>query len=1031
MAKKLSFLQNPGVRKTLKVTFHTVKWLFVAFLVVGIVGGAAAFGYVSALVKDEPVRNKEEMRKKIEENAITGFVYFNDDAVIGQLRTEEDRRLAELAEIPQVVLDAVLAIEDNDFYKHNGVDVKGLSRAVTQKLLNEDVQTGGSTITQQLTRRVFLTLDRDAGRKAKEILLSLRMERLLSKDEILLAYLNKIPYGNGATGYNLFGIKAAAKGIFNIDDLNQLNVAQAAYLAGLPQQPSNYSAYTSSGAPNPTGFKNALSRQKLVLKRMREENKINEAQYNEALAFDLEASLAKRQQKAYASYPYLMIEAEKEAVNLLLKQQNPELDPEKDAAAYNEASKAMHTQLLRGGYQIYTSIDKTIYDAMQTIGKEAKNYSPTDSKKGEEQVGAVMMDSKTGAVLGMIEGRDFNKSQMNNAIQAVRQPGSTMKPIAAYIPAMESGKIQPASIIDDSPVILKDGAKGYHIPENWNDKYNGLVTARKALNQSYNIPAIKLFTDTVGIKEAWTFAKKLGISTIEKDDYNAQTGVIGGLKYGVTVKDMTGAYAAMSNKGLYNEAFIIRKITDSTGKVIYEHEMKPTRVFSEETAYLITDMMRTVITEGTATSIKKSFKFYGKIPVVGKTGSTQDDADAWFIGYSPNITVGVWAGYELPVNKLSKAGTQRAMNMWSLIMNAAVEKKPELFPDNSFKRPSTVVQATVSDVSGKLPSDLNRQSGHVVTDWFNRKFIPKTVDNSMKSMNTIEYNGINYIAQDQTPGDMVKSKFVIVREKSVNSLLKELSAVLNKLPAKNRRSLSFYKPKDYDEDAPSEIDPRKDDGSDPGAPSRVAATKSGGTVVITFQPSGNNDVVGYRLYRSDNGGPYMRQTGKVVMTGSDRKFTDSVSPSSVQSYYVTAVDVAGRESAPGKASSTGSDSSVDSGLVPGGEGGGGSAGSGQTGGSDQEAETKQTPSSPTGLTARGSGSGLRLKWNENSSKDKVKRYNVYYAEKADGSYKKIDSALSGEYVVSVVKHDGYYKVSAVNDAGESRLSSAVKYAAAR
>lgn len=168
MAKKLSFLQNPGVRKTLKVTFHTVKWLFVAFLVVGIMGGAAAFGYVSALVKNEPVRNKEEMRKKIEENAITGFVYFNDDAVIGQLRTEEDRRLAELAEIPQVVLDAVLAIEDNDFYKHNGVDVKGLSRAVTQKLLNEDVQTGGSTITQQLTRRVFLTLDRDEGRKAKE-----------------------------------------------------------------------------------------------------------------------------------------------------------------------------------------------------------------------------------------------------------------------------------------------------------------------------------------------------------------------------------------------------------------------------------------------------------------------------------------------------------------------------------------------------------------------------------------------------------------------------------------------------------------------------------------------------------------------------------------------------------------------------------------------------------------------------------------------------------------------------------------------
>lgn len=235
------------LRKIGKYTLITLKWMFITGVIAGFLGAGAAFGYITALVKDDPVRTKDAMMAQVQENALTGFVYFGDDTVVGQLRSEEDRRLAELKDIPKIVQDAVLAVEDNNFYEHHGVDVKGTLRAIVQKLLREDIQTGGSTITQQLARRVFLTLDKADSRKAKEIFLALRMERLMSKDEILLAYLNKIPYGNGSSGYNLYGIKAAAKGIFNIDDLNQLNIAQAAYLAGLPQQPSNYSAYNSKG----------------------------------------------------------------------------------------------------------------------------------------------------------------------------------------------------------------------------------------------------------------------------------------------------------------------------------------------------------------------------------------------------------------------------------------------------------------------------------------------------------------------------------------------------------------------------------------------------------------------------------------------------------------------------------------------------------------------------------------------------------------------------------------------------------------
>ncbi|WP_231571123.1 transglycosylase domain-containing protein [Gordoniibacillus kamchatkensis] len=787
MRKFIAFFRKKWVRTTAGIAVATVKWLFIFLILGGIVGGGAAFGYVTALVKDDPVRSRDSMMEMIQDNSVTGFVHFADDSVIGQLRTDEDRRLAKLGDIPQVLLDAVLAIEDNDFYTHNGIDLKATMRAVVQKLLHEDVQTGGSTITQQLARRVFLTLGREDGRKAKEIFLAMRMERLMSKQEILLAYLNKIPYGNGSTGYNLYGIKAAAKGLFDIDDLSKLNVAQAAYLAGLPQQPSNYTAFNSKGEFDQAGFNRAVTRQRLVLKRMLEEGKITDAQYQEALAFDLKGSLAKPKQKAYNTYPYLMIEAERQATDILLQQQKPGLDPQKQPAAYKEAYNAMHDQLLHGGYHVYTTIDKTIYDAMRDIAENPKNFVPDDPKdpKKTEQVGAIMLDSRTSAILGMIEGRDFSKEQLNHATQALRQPGSTMKPIAAYLPAIEKGAIQPASVIDDVPIILKDGTKasgGYHIPANWDSDYHGLITARTALNQSYNIPAIKLYLDVVGINQAWDFAKKLGITSIQKEDYQAQTGVIGGLKYGTSVKELTNAYAAIANKGVFNEAYMIRKITDPNGKIVYEHKQQPSTVFSEQTAYLMTDMMRTVITEGTATDLKSKFAYYGKIPIVGKTGSTQDDTDAWFEGFTPDITLGVWVGYDQPVNKLTKANgsTSHAKNVWALAMNAAVEKRNDLFKTKSFEKPDGIVTATVSNLSGKLPSELTTKTGHTVTDIFNKDFVPTEQDDVMVNAKIIPYNGRNYLAQPATPDDMTQDRTVIKRAKPINQLLEDWSKFCKK-----------------------------------------------------------------------------------------------------------------------------------------------------------------------------------------------------------------------------------------------------------
>lgn len=891
-ARKRSFARRLG---------SFVSWMVVLGFMGALFVGGALMGYVSSIVKDEPVRSRALIEQKVSENSITGFAYFADGSPIGQLRTEEDRRPVTTDQIPQKVIDAVVSIEDNHFYEHKGVDMSGTLRAVKQKVLKESVQTGGSTLTQQLARRVFLNLDRTEDRKVKEILLSLRLERFLTKDEIMTAYLNKVPFGNGSSGYNVFGIKAAAKGLFNINDLEKINIAQAAYLAGLPQLPSSYSAFNGKGDFVEENFDRAINRQHLVLRRMLELGKINQSQHDEALAFDIKSSLAPKTIKAYNTYPYLMMETERQAAQILMKQLNSDTaestdkgtdadTPQKESSALLEEAQ---TQLRTGGYRIYTTINKSIYKTMRTIAEDDSNFSADDPVKGKEQTAAMLINHKTGAILGMIEGRDFQDEQMNYATQMVRQPGSTMKPIAAYLPALDEGLVQPASIIDDSPIILKNGPSGYHIAKNANNRYQGLVTARRALNYSLNIPALKLFNEEVGIDKAWAFAKKLGITTIQKEDYQAQTGVLGGLQYGVTVEELTSAYGAIANNGVYNDSYMISKIVDSKGNIVYKHDTEPVQAFSEQTAYLMTDMLRTVITEGTADKVRENYKYSKSVPIVGKTGSTQNYADVWFEGYTPDVTLGVWVGYKQPVNTLeSKSQRKRAQQLWSKILNEVIDTQKDLFVTDSFKKPSGIETRTVSAYSGKLPTSMTDK---FVTDIFNSKFVPKDSDDGVAKAKYIIYNGVNYIPRDGTPADMLKEKTVIKRKKPISDLIKELQNAFSRMS--RHESLAYYLPEDADADMPTQIDPRTDNGKAPDAPGNVRISTSGDRAVITFNATPENDVVGYRLYRSVNGGGFQNQ-GQVVLTGESRSFSAYAAQGGNFAFYVTAVDVAGRESAP-------------------------------------------------------------------------------------------------------------------------------------
>lgn len=1064
---------KPSVKKRsfFRKTLTFFKWVVILGFAILLFGGGAAAGYVTSILKDEPVRSRASIEQAIDENAITGFAYFRDSAPIGQLRTDEDRRPVVYEQIPQSAIDALVSIEDKSFYEHPGIDTKSTLRAVKQKLLNESVQTGGSTLTQQLARRVFLSLDKTNDRKIKEILLSLRMERFLSKEEIMTAYLNKMPFGKGSAGYNLFGIKAAAKGIFGLSDPSQLNLAQAAYLSGLPQLPTTYSAFDSRGGFNEKGFNNAVSRQHRVLANMLEDGKITQGEYDEALAFDLQGSLSGKMPKAYATYPYLMAEVEREATKIIMTLQNPGGD-----ASSGESSSSYETAnqlLLTGGYRVYTTIDKDIYKTMRGVAENPANFGAADPGGLPQQLAASLVDQKTGAVLGMIEGRSFDTLEMNLSTQMKRQPGSAMKPIAAYLPALDNGTIQPASVVDDAPIILATGST-FHIPKNANGRYKGLVTARYALNQSLNTIALKLFNEKVGIKEAWAFAKKLGITTIADSDYKAQTGVLGGMSQGVTVKEMTGAYAAIGNGGEFNPTYMIEKIVDSKGNIVYKHQVSPDRVFSKQTAYLMTDMLESVVSDGTGDasngSIPELFNSYGEIAVAGKTGSTQDYGDVWFMGYTPDLTLGVWAGYNQPVNTMND-DKGRARILWATIMNEVNARKPELFPTKAFAEPEGIVTQTVSGFSGKLPTELTVQSGKLVTDIFNEKFVPTDYDDGLVQAQYIVYNGVNYVPHAETPDDMVLDKVTVNREKPINELILELQNALSKMS--NGQSLDYYIPADAGVDMPKEVDPRTDDGYAPSAPVNVWMDNSGTEIAFTANPE--NDVVGYRLYSSWDGGSSFQRAGS-VRTGEFLQFR--ISPSSA-THYVAAVDVSGNESSPSRivgaavqapppvndtpepAPSVPEEGAAVEGIVvpndvieeptvetpeapieeeqPIGELGDGTAEPEVPAEAPAEAETPPAeaeqpevpaavtpPVEPRQLQGNGSAGGARLGWQKSEG---ATSYTVYYSTSAGGPYNVIGTTASASFSYTLeAPYAAWFKVSASNEAGESAQSAAVSVA---
>ncbi|GIN57720.1 hypothetical protein J8TS2_20390 [Lederbergia ruris] len=879
-----------GVRVTYGVTWNLLLLFIIVFIIGGAFAGGIGLGYFASLVKDQKVLAKDEMVKSVHQYEETSTVYFANKVELGKLRTDIDREEIKIDQVSDYLKKAVVATEDEYFYEHKGVVPKALFRAVFQEFTNSAVQSGGSTLTQQLIKNQILTNEVSFDRKAKEVLLALRIERFMDKDEILEAYLNVTTFGRNSTGQNVGGVQAAATGIFG-KDAKDLTLPQAAFIAGLPQSPFRYTPFTNQGELKEKELlEPGLNRMKTVLKRMKKEEYITEKEYQDAIAYDITKDFISKQPRSYDKYPALMEEIEERSIEILAEILAKQDDYKPKDLREDEELKRKYLTLAdrdirQNGYQIHSTIDKKLYEAFEKAKNDYQNFGPTyrrerknpETGKMEEvddpmQIGAILIDNKTGKILSFVGGRDFKLDQWNYATSVPRQNGSSMKPLLVYGPAIEMGESAPGAVIADLPYNFPNGSGGTYTPKNYSSwRYYGLVSAREALANSYNASAVSTFWK-IRDKDPGQYLRKMGITTVSKDEATYPSVALGGLTHGVTVEENTNAYTTFANGGKFVDAYMIDKITDHDGNIVYEHKKKPVEVFSPQTAYLMIDMMRGVFNRpgATASSVPGMLKF--STDWAGKTGTTNDYKDTWLIGSNPNITFGTWLGYAS--NRTSNTDNgQRNYRIWANLMNAAYDVDPELIaPKERFKAPGGIVSRSYCAVSGMAPSEACQKAGLVRTDIYNAKYVPNKTDDSLGAGGRyVLANGKKYAALPSTPKEFTKTGLIIN------------PGFLNRITYGYVNDFSQLVPANSQWGNLLVADAKlQDDGK---APAAVSAKLSGHT--LTWSRSGSHDVVGYRVYNEAG--------KKIASVLSDGTLSQNVGNGK---FYVVAVDIAGRESKP-------------------------------------------------------------------------------------------------------------------------------------
>ncbi|MEK4219538.1 transglycosylase domain-containing protein [Bacillus sp. FSL L8-0222] len=593
------------------------KKLFIPIIILVLTAFLALIGYISIIFLGHYVIDE----KKLILHASSKIVDQNGDEV-ASLYTE-NREPVSINEIPKEVREAFISVEDKRFYEHHGIDVKSVGRAVYRDILAGGKVEGASTITQQLAKNIFLTHDKTFLRKTKEVIIAINLERDYSKDKLLEMYLNQLYFGHG-----VYGIQAASHYYFN-KEVKDLTVSEGAVLAAIPKAPSTYSPVL-----HPDKSK---ERRDTILGMMNDQGYISAKEAVSAQGRTLGLNVKKQSETPwFDSYIDLVIQEAEDKYSI------------------------SGEQLLQGGYTIKVPLDSKLQKTAYQVMKEGSYYPGTDQ---DAEGSAVFINNKTGGVEAAIGGRDYTAKGYNR-VTAVRQPGSTFKPLAVYGPAMQEKKFKPYS-------LLKDELQSYgdYTPKNYDGRYEGEVTMSDAITYSKNAPAVWTLNE-IGVETGKSYLKANGIDIPDEGLALA----LGGLEKGVSPLQLAGAFHTFAANGTYTEPYFISNITDEDGETIADHKEEGKRVFSKQTSWNMTRMLQQVVKKGTATSGTYHGDLAGKTGSTSYTGVSGATKDAWFAGYTPNITGAVWMGYDkTDQNHYLKGGSAYPTRMFKDILTQAGE----------------------------------------------------------------------------------------------------------------------------------------------------------------------------------------------------------------------------------------------------------------------------------------------------------------------------------------------------------------------
>ena len=671
MRKAYDYSRRRRSRRKLRLNFGGFKFrkdklianLSVALVILIIFGFLSVLGLFAWYSKDLPKPDKVRQF-----NGLSTIIYSRDNEPLYDIYAEQNLVPLKLSEVPEYLKQATIAVEDQDFYKHSGFSVMGMMRGAFKTIFLGKVQ-GGSTLTQQLVKNALLTTERSLPRKVKELILSIQIERKYTKDEILEMYLNNIPYGGTA-----WGSKTAAKTYFD-KDVSELTLIESAILAGLPQSPTRYSPY----GPNPTAY---IDRTKNVLRRMREDKYITKDEEKEAIS-QLDKVVFSGSGAEIAAAHFVMY------VRQLLVDQ------------YGEA------EVEQGGLRVTTTLDLELQETVEeVVQEEIDKVSGLNITNGA----AVAIDPQTGEILAMVGSKSYNNNpeeeeekfegKFNVAVQGLRQPGSAIKPFT-YATALSKGYTADTILVDALTEFPGGEDNPEYAPENYDGKYRGPLQLRYGLANSINTIAVKTLA-LVGVEDMMDTAYKMGFTTLEPTRSNVNrfglSITLGGGE--VRLIDMTSAFGVFGALGVRHEPISILKIEDSNGKTLFEHKPSKGQVVIEpEVAYIISD----ILSDNEARSLVFGPNSYLNIAgnkVAVKTGTTNDFRDNWTIGYTKDISIGVWVGNnDNSAMKSVASGVTGAAPIWSRIMRAALRTREDGFGDV----PKNLVQLQIDKFAGGLP----------------------------------------------------------------------------------------------------------------------------------------------------------------------------------------------------------------------------------------------------------------------------------------------------------------------------------------